>query len=82
MKGLRAANIEDRILIFGNFTQTRYHRNIIIVGGGGIGTDIYDDILEYNPNEDAIQFVGNMIQARSYHAVSVVQAQDYSKWCQ
>ena len=42
----------------------------------------YDDILEYVPSEDAIQIIGQMIQPRVYHAVSVVQVQDYSMWCQ
>jgi len=65
MSGLRAANIDDRILIF-----------------GGRDGRVYDDILEYNPNEDSMVVVGHLTQARGYHAVSVVQAQDFSVWCQ
>ena len=49
---------------------------------GGEDTDYYyDDILEYDPEEDTITSVGHMIQARSYHAISVVLAADYLQWC-
>ena len=34
--------------------------------------------LEYNPAEDSILSLGEMTQARDYHAVSVVQV----LWCQ
>ena len=54
----------------------------IIIAGGDDGGDYYDDILEYQPEEDTFTTVGHMIQARSYHAVSVVQADDYLQWCQ
>ena len=49
---------------------------------GGESGNYYDDILEYHPKEDNITSVGHMIQARHYHAVSVVKADDYLKWCQ
>ena len=60
-------------------SHTRYHRNIIIAGGSD--GSYYDDILEYNPDEDSMVVVGRMSQARYYHAVSVVQVQDFSVWC-
>ena len=41
----------------------------------------YDDILEYDPEEDIIIPVGHMIQARWDHAVSVVPEEDYLQWC-
>ena len=90
MMGLRVANIDGRVLIFGKIklysSHTRYYRNIIITGGGyyDYRNDFhaYDDILEYDIMENNFQEIGNMLQARSYHAVSVVQVQDYSKWCQ
>merc|ERR1712037_45664 len=70
MSGLRAATVNDRILIF-----------------GGYGGSYHDDILEYNktpidPNRDSWVVVGRMTQTRSSNAVSVVQAQDFSQWCQ
>ena len=42
----------------------------------------YDDILEYDPEEDTMTTVGHMTRARSQHAISVVQAGDYLQWCQ
>ena len=70
-------------------SHTRYHRNIIIAGGfGGDGNyydssaSAHDDILEYNPEKDYMVTVGQMTQARAWNAVSVVQAQDFSVWCQ
>ena len=41
-----------------------------------------DDILEYDIMEDKFHKIGDMLQARAWHAVSVVQVQDYSMWCQ
>ena len=88
MDGLRAATIDDRVLIFGNYTISIsithhiYHRNLIIAGGLDYDGDYYDDILEYIPEEDTILTIGQMSQARGWHAVSVVQAQDFSQWCQ
>ena len=81
MYGLRAANIDDRalVIIFCS-THSRYHMNLIIAGGYGGG--YRDDILEYDPDEDSMVPVGHMTQARSYHALSVVQVQDYVQWCQ
>ena len=87
MSRLRATNIDGRVLIFGNFilftifTITRSHRNIILIAGGYDG-DIYDEILEFRSDEDAIVTLGHMTQARHRHAISVVQMQDYSNWCQ
>ena len=49
----------------------------IIIAGGSDDWDYYDDILEYDPEEDTITSVGHMTQARAYHAISVVSAGDY-----
>ena len=54
----------------------------MIAGGSDDDYDDYDDILEYDPKEDAFLSVGHMIQARSGHAISVVHVEDYSQWCQ
>ena len=53
-----------------------------IIAGGIYDRNSSDDILEYIHNEDTIVSIGHMIQAREDHAVSVVQAKDYFKWCQ
>ena len=59
---------------------------IIISGGYNYNNDgdnfYYDDILEYDPEEDTMTTVGHMIQARFWHAISVVPADDYLQWCQ
>ena len=52
-----------------------------IIAGGGDSDDTYDDILEYGPEEDTITSVGHMIQAKENHAISVVEAAEYTKWC-
>ena len=61
-------------------SHNRYHR-IILLAGGFSGT-AFDDILEYDIMEDKIHETGHMIQVRFQHTVIVVQAQDYSMWCQ
>ena len=56
--------------------------NIIIAGGYDDVYEIHDYILEYDPEKDSMVPVGHMLQGRTYHAVSVVKAQDYTPWCQ
>ena len=52
------------------------------IAGGSYFVHYYDTILEYDTEEDVIITVGQMIEARDHHAVSVVQSEDYSKWCE
>ena len=40
-----------------------------------------DDILEFDQVENAIVPLGHMTEARSQHAISVVQIKDYAQWC-
>ena len=59
--------------------------NINVIAGGIWEYDlsyIFDDILEYNPEDDTFTTVGHMLQSRSGHAMSVVPAGDYLQWCQ
>ena len=59
-----------------------YQRNIIIIAGGLDGDgNYYDDILEFKADDDAIVKLGHMTEERVFHAISVVQTQDYSNWC-
>ena len=64
------------------------HQYTIIPGGYGDDSGdqynghYFDDILEYDPEEDTMTIVGHMTEARAYHAVSVVPAEDYLQWCQ
>ena len=50
--------------------------------GGGDYDVTYDAILEFKPEDDTIVTLGHMTQPRYAHAISVVQTQDYSNWCQ
>jgi len=56
--GLRGANIDNKIFMIG--------------GGGYGGYDYLDDILEFDPLTGQWELVDRMIQARNYHAVSVI----------
>ena len=63
--------------------MTRVDRNITIAGGEYYigGSKYYDDILEYDPEEDSLVTVGQMGQARAWHAISVVNTEDFDMWC-
>ena len=39
-------------------------------------------ILEYNITGDSYTQIGTMVEARFYHAISVVKYEDFSRWCQ
>ena len=90
MAGLRAAYIEDQVLIFGEghfITDTNDNYNNIIFSGGS--TDVLQDgsnslntILQYNYAEDEFTEVDKMLEERSGHAISVVKYSDYSQYCQ
>ena len=59
---------------------------IIIMLAGGFDfeeeEDSLDTILEYDINGDSYtQKIGTMIQARRFHAISVVKYKDFSEWC-
>jgi len=55
--------------------------NSLLFGGQDSDLNYHDDILEYDLEEDTITLVGRMIQARAWHAISVVPAGDYLQWC-
>ena len=43
--------------------------------------DATDEIIEYNPELDETQIIGQMLLARLDHAISVVQIKDFAHWC-
>ena len=45
------------------------------------GSTYYDDILEYDLEKDSLVTVGQMTQARAWHAITVVNTEQYDKWC-
>ena len=53
----------------------------MIAGGFSKNGNYHNDIVEYDPEEDSMVPVGEMIVVRANHAVSVVQAKDYTPWC-
>ena len=89
MSGLKATNIKARVLLFGNGNREINHnttdltQDILIAGGEYYigGSTYYDDILEYDPEEDSLVTVGQMTEARAWHAITVVQTEEYDQWC-
>ena len=84
MYGLRATNIDSRVLIFGTdiFVNLNASWICLLLAGGSYYVHYYDTILEYMAEEDAIVTVGQMLEARDHHAISVVKAEDFSHWCE
>ena len=78
---LSAANIDGRLLFFGINILLRFQKVHIILTGGGDGTKSFDTILEYDVTADSFTQIGTMTQARSWHAISVVRYEDFSKSC-
>ena len=86
--GLCGANIDNKVLMTGNWWETwelwnTQNLNIaeltitiyIYLGGGRFYVDsyiYYEDILEFDPLTGQWKLVDKMMQARGYHAVSVI----------
>ena len=50
---------------------------------GGQGVDVKgDNILEYNHQTEEWQQIGTMTMKRRFHAVTVVNYDEYESWCQ
>ena len=54
----------------------------MLLVGGEDGNEYLDTIFEHDMEQDTMQEIGNMQEARGRHAVSVVQYSDFSQWCQ
>ena len=50
-------------------------------GGVSVGSPYYDDILEYDVEEEAWSKVGSMSMKRASHAVSVINYLDIKDYC-
>ena len=53
--------------------------NFILTGGKGGGS--FNAILEYDVAADSFTQIRTMTKARSWHAISVVKYEDFSKNC-
>ena len=52
---------------------------IILILGGSVRTDHFDDILEWDPAQNAWTMRGNMAVERAFHAASYVEFDE--KFC-
>jgi len=64
-QALRGANINNRV----------------VMTGGTDGSSNYDDILEFHPLNEQWHVVDRMIQARSHHAVSIINYSEVAGIC-
>ena len=90
MYNMRAANIDNRVLIFGMNILLAYYKIYVkahitntLAGGWNKGTT-FNTILEYDITGDSYTQIGTMAngRSRSSHAISVVKYEDFSEWCQ
>ena len=76
---------QDKVIVSAKDSLFATCHNIIIAGGHktdeGPNGHLYDDIVEYNPEEDTMTTVGHMIQTRAFQAISVVEVTNYANWC-
>ena len=50
-------------------------------GGSDIDVGYLDEIVEFSPTSGEWTVVDNMMEARYYHAVSVIKADDVIQFC-
>ena len=48
---------------------------------GGYDGDVLDEIVEFSPTSGEWTVVDNMMEAREYHAVSVIKADNVIQFC-
>ena len=49
--------------------------------GGSDGDFYLDDIMEFSPTSGEWTVLDNMMEARDYHAVSVISENEYGQYC-
>ena len=79
--GLRAALVENSLLVFGEWFScpTTWLLFQCLISGGYDGERVSDSILRFNPAEEAWEQVGRMREARIFHAVATLD--DVSQLC-
>ena len=58
------------------------YKKFLFLEGGRMGGVVVDTILEYDLSADSYSQIGTMTEASIVQAISVVQYEYYSKWCQ
>ena len=83
MYGMRAATVNNRVLLFGNKENFMTYKRKYFFYSGGSDNDhnARNDILEYDPETKEWTHIGTMREARAGHAVSVVDFRDYVDSC-
>ena len=89
--GLRGANIDGRILMTGNMRRLLLSENCLALlymklltkCSGGYNGDYYylDEIVEFSPTSGEWTVLDNMMEARDYHAVSVISTNQIMNYC-
>ena len=84
---MRAATINNRVLLFGEYECLIRHNiwifqnSIYFHSGGSDDDNARDDILEYDPETDNWTQISTIREARDSLAVSVVDFTDYAESC-
>ena len=87
--GLRGANIDGRILMTGNMWRLLISENclallymkLITKCSGGYDGDYLDEIVEFSPTSGEWTVLDNMMEARGFHAVSVISSNQIMNYC-
>ena len=57
------------------------HMKVITKCSGGWDGDYLDEIVEFRPTSGEWTVLDNMMEARGYHAVSVIKANNVIQFC-
>ena len=64
-----------------NCLASLYMKLITKDSGGGGGHTYFDEIVEFSPTSGEWTVLDNMMEARYYHAVSVIKADNVIQFC-
>ena len=76
IQGGYVATVSNIVFMLGDITITRTIFTRCYNAGGYDGTDAQDDIFQYEPDDEEWEHVGNLMNARNSHAVSIVDIND------
>ena len=57
------------------------YMKLITKCSGGRDGDILDEIVEFSPTSGEWTVLDNMMEARAFHAVSVISSEDVQQFC-